>query len=530
MGELWLNGISYSGGGGGTASDVEYDNTDSGLSADNVQDAIDEIKESISDDIISVLIDKGTLVPDSYVKTDGDFAAYGGWSRTGYIKKEKWITVKLNTSTNYGAFYDENYEFVARAQFTENTAIDVPKLAKYIAISSTTSAMSTLVITATMGGLEYNVKNEVKKVSDVVITNKVINPSGIINNAFIDGDGNQLESSDWVCTNYLDLPYDEVSDIIVHGTFYGIAGCAIYNENKTLILAINGSNVSTYGGQAGSRLQSIVIPYQRGMRYIRISASKSYYSELTDLYVSGNTLAGAFERIFNLDEEVKEISANISTTIANSKVLVIGDSISADAYGNYTKWVTDLKNEGFLPSDTLNSSQHATGFVARYNSQANDFITRLEAIDNPSQYDLVIVFGGINDYIQNIPMGSESGTDYDVSFKPAVNHFFDYLIQNFTQARLCVLLPLRNYQNWVNSEGHTQQEYGQYINTVAKKYCLPVLNLTEDSGFCPYISTFSDMWTFIPEGYQTGDGVHPNEEYERRFLAPMIKRFLQGLM
>ena len=36
------------GGGGGSASDVTYDNTDSGLSATNVQDAIDEVVTEVS--------------------------------------------------------------------------------------------------------------------------------------------------------------------------------------------------------------------------------------------------------------------------------------------------------------------------------------------------------------------------------------------------------------------------------------------------------------------------------------------------
>lgn len=495
-----------------------------------VGEAVADLKSAISNDIVSVTVNKGTLVADSYVKDNGDFVSYVGWSRTGYLSCKNLLTVKLNASTNYCAFYDSNKTFVARAQFTADTAIDVPSLAEYIVISGTTVRMATVTITATMGGLEYRLQNEIKNVADTVITKKEINPSAVIDNMLIYKTGVAIESSDWVCTDYLDLPYDEVSSIIVHGSFYGDAGCAIYGADKNLILAVLGNNCSTYGGQATSNLQSVIIPYQSGMRYIRIGAYKTKYSALTDIYVLGNTLAGSFERIFDVEEDVKELQSNISTTIASSKVLVIGDSISADAYGSYSKWVTVLKNQGFFPADTLNSSQHATGFVARYNNQANDFITRLEAISNPSQYDLVVVFGGINDYIQNIPMGSESGTDYTVSFKPAVNKFFDYLIQNFTQARLCVLLPLRTYQTWANSEGNYQQDYSDYIKKVAKSYCLPILNLTEDSGFCPFISTFSDMWTLQPQGYQSHDGTHPNEEYEEKYLAPMIKGFLQGLM
>lgn len=215
-----------------------------------------------------------------------------------------------------------------------------------------------------------------------------------------------------------------------------------------------------------------------------------------------------------------------------NKILVIGDSISTDAYGTYTKWVSVLINDGFFPTNTTNNSVSATGFVAKYTGDDpeadNDFITRLASVENKSDYDLVIVFGGINDYIQSVPLG-ESGSDDTVYFKPAVDSFFSYLVNNFTQARIAVLSPLRTYNIYANTGGIKQEEYAAYIRDVAKSYCLPVLNLTEESGFCPFVDTFKEMWTLIPNGYNTADGVHPNAEYQKKYLAPMIRRFLENL-
>ena len=56
-----------------------------------------------------------------------------------------------------------------------------------------------------------------------------------------------------------------------------------------------------------------------------------------------------------------------------------------------------------------------------------------------------------------------------------------------------------------------------------------MLNLTEESGFCPFVETFRNRWTLIPSGYTAADGVHPNREYQQQYLAPLIKGFLQGL-
>lgn len=225
-----------------------------------------------------------------------------------------------------------------------------------------------------------------------------------------------------------------------------------------------------------------------------------------------------------------EVIVRLTVAVAAfEKVLVIGDSISADYYGSYPKWVTMLIEEGFFPANTTNDSIHATGFVAEYTAEGdvdNNFLSRIETVADKDTYDLVVVFGGINDYIQNVPMG-ESGGDKAANFVPAVDHFFAYLVDNFPQAKIAVLSPLRTYNTNANTAGHFQTEYADYIRQAAKSYCLPVLNLTEDSGFCPFNETFKAMWTLIPEGYEDADGVHPNEEYQKKFLAPMIRNFLE---
>ena len=267
---------------------------------------------------------------------------------------------------------------------------------------------------------------------------------------------------------------------------------------------------------------------------------KSYISQYVDSYYQYGEYDTSFiskihqEKIKVLEDKNKVLEDKVNSitktgeNLIDKKVLVIGDSISTDDYGNYKKWVTHLIEEGFFnKANVTNSSFHATGFVADYiegDYHSGTFIERLTKITEKEIYDLVIIFGGINDFIdprQNIEW---------TMFTGAVDNFFEYLINNFTQARICVLRPLRTYNIYPNK--HTkklQQEYSEYINTVAKKYCLPVLNLTEDSGFCPFVDSFNKKWTLIPKGFNSNDGVHPNEQYEKEFLAPMIKKFLLSL-
>ncbi len=110
-----------------------------------------------------------------------------------------------------------------------------------------------------------------------------------------------------------------------------------------------------------------------------------------------------------------------------------------------------------------------------------------------------------------------------------MDYFFTYLIQNFTQARIAVLSPLRTYNVYKNTAGVYRTAYADYIRSVAKSYCLPVLNLTEESGFCPFVEAFRNRWTLIPSGYTAADGVHPNRVSAAVPRSPIKKGFLQGL-
>ena len=260
---------------------------------------------------------------------------------------------------------------------------------------------------------------------------------------------------------------------------------------------------------------------------------------------AGKKTWGEISADWSVDFEFDEVAVNFSwgwdsvgtqTIVRMSvmaarfeKVLVIGDSISADYYGNYDKWVTLLVNEGFFPAGTVNDSIHATGFVAEYTAEGdvdNNFVHRIQNVGDKDSFDLVVVFGGINDFIQGVPMG-ESGGDKTAAFVPAVEYFFSYLMNQFTKARIVVLTPLRTKELGTNTAGQVQTEYAEVIRQTAKNYCLPVLNLTEESGFCPYLESFRNQWTLVPAGYSEADGVHPNGEYQKLFLAPMIRGFLQ---
>ena len=350
---------------------------------------------------------------------------------------------------------------------------------------------------------------------------RAVKTTEVIDGYLLTRSGSIAASNQWEMTDY--IPVYPSNSLTVVCYIYGNGAVVFYDADKNVLFGIDGNNASDYGTTASSNAYKTVnISDASNIAFVRFSVWKNY-KRATGCSAS---------YVVPWKDHAEKLLGDNGETYTDKKVLVIGDSISADAYGSYKKWVTNLIKKGkFEETNVTNSSQHATGFVATSNGSYPNFITRMEAIADKSTYDLVVVFGGINDFIQNVPLGGESGeTDKTVYFKPAVDYFFDYLVNNFTQARICVLLPLRNYNVYPNTAGNKQEVYSQYIHDVAKSYCLPVLNLTEESGFCPFIDSFKQMWTLIPSGYTAPDGTHPNAEYEKKYLAPMIWKFISGLI
>lgn len=352
----------------------------------------------------------------------------------------------------------------------------------------------------------------------------LINPSTIVDNSYIIGaTGIRGESTGFKSSDYVLL--ESGKTYYVGGFYFGSAVYyAFYSDRSESAFISNPDATVT----SDSNSHAIVVVGESDI-YARFSALKTvtnqYISSYVDYYVP-------YSGPITMQEMV-------TPKCRFRKVLVLGDSISTDNYGDYKKWVTDLIDEGFLPADTVNSSQHASGFVARYNDQPNDFITRLTGISNPETYDLVITFGGINDANKLVPMGTDSDTDYLTYFGAAVRYYYKYLCTNFINARIATLLPLPcSTQNRESSVIGVQYTYSDYQKSVCEAYSLPVLDLTNHSGFYPDANkpgidyyaaqAFRNRWT-LQVGEWEPDGIHPTEEYEKKFLAPMIKSFIETL-
>lgn len=258
-------------------------------------------------------------------------------------------------------------------------------------------------------------------------------------------------------------------------------------------------------------------------------------------------------------------------SIANKNILVVADSISTGSssaklssinmpsYGGYEKWVDILISYGFFGRKTINCSQHATGFVAK-NGESDwinnsDFLSRVKYFVNngtikPDTIDIIIVFGGINDFKLPCELG-DFGEGDTSKFIPALEAFYEYIFENFPKAKIVCCTPTKcavevgktewsTVTNWAQDTGFIAEEnslrikfdqYCEAIKNVAKKYSIPVIDLAYESGFVPLNKANRDKWSFIfnEQASIPTDGIHPNFDYQKNILAPFIFGYLNKM-
>ena len=210
------------------------------------------------------------------------------------------------------------------------------------------------------------------------------------------------------------------------------------------------------------------------------------------------------------------------------KFLFLGDSITAGVGAsneNNVYWKLLERNDGCIVKGYgISGTRIANQQMETQNTLNLYFRTRLAEMDNDA--DVVVVFGGTNDYGHgDAAMGSFSDRTDD-TFYGALHNLYQDLINKYPTARIVILTPLHrlNENNYYNENGircvGTLSDYVEKIKEVAKYYSFPVLDLYSLSGFQPDIECNKNL--YLP------DGLHPSDlGYER--IYNLLKEFLKSL-
>lgn len=213
--------------------------------------------------------------------------------------------------------------------------------------------------------------------------------------------------------------------------------------------------------------------------------------------------------------------------IENIKINFLGDSITEGhgTTGDNKKFVSVISEKYGLVC--RNYGIGGTRIAKQINeilgiSYDSDFCSRAMNMDNDA--DVIVVFGGTNDYCHgDAPLG-EFGDRGSSTFYGALHTLYTSLIEKYPESRIVVLTPLHRTDEDVIYTDNKQQPkttlkgYVEIIKEVAEYYSLPVLDLFANSGLQPIVPIIKEK--YIP------DGLHPNDE-GHLILAEKIINFLK---
>lgn len=211
--------------------------------------------------------------------------------------------------------------------------------------------------------------------------------------------------------------------------------------------------------------------------------------------------------------------------LKGKKIVFLGDSITegvGTSSQEHTFWKvferrTGAECFGYGIGGTRIAMQH----VVPSENPAWDLYFGSRVEEMRPDADVVVVFGGTNDFGHgDAPLGEMSDRDEETFFG-ALHSLFLKLINKYPEAQLVVMTPLHRA-----SESDTRfserglrrvgslETYVNAISQVAAFYGIPVLDLFRTSGLQPLVPVLKEK--YMP------DGLHPNDAGHEKIAEKLI--------
>lgn len=147
----------------------------------------------------------------------------------------------------------------------------------------------------------------------------------------------------------------------------------------------------------------------------------------------------------------------------------------------------------------------------------------LRAPDMDKDADIVVVFGGTNDYGHaTIPLGSLENQDIE-TFYGGVHNLCQYLIKEYTGKTIVFMTPIHRMEEKAFSWSNRSCDLVHFIRAireVCEYYSIPVLDMYKESGMYGNMQVWCDK--YMP------DGLHPND-LGHEIMAHKLQKFLENL-
>ena len=214
------------------------------------------------------------------------------------------------------------------------------------------------------------------------------------------------------------------------------------------------------------------------------------------------------------------------------KVTCLGDSITQGDSGEggiIPSYVPKMQK--WLQTSPTNAGLCGSKITDVQGDNTASFVDRL---DNIKDQDVITIFGGINDFQWDAPLGKMSDSaDTTSTFYGALKHIIVTLSRQNPKAKLMFITPMKTikfkYHTFddsgnlmKNGNGNTQLDFVDAIKQVADYYSIPVLDMYSCSNYSPYLPSQVGHDNF------TADGLHPTAHgYER--IAHTIAEAINNL-
>ena len=218
---------------------------------------------------------------------------------------------------------------------------------------------------------------------------------------------------------------------------------------------------------------------------------------------------------------------NSELEFSGKKITCIGDSITSGGNSGINNKIIG-KYTDYLPKLTgaeISNAGYSGSHIAKQTDSTDSFVDRASAVKNQ---DAVLIFGGINDFCFNSPLGDANSTDV-TTFYGALKSVIDTVLSNNAEAQLLLVTPYKTkqYGGTYSQDGSlrkndvsaTEEQYVNAIKEVGSYYSIPVLDLYNSGNFNAS-GKQSDLLTV--------DGLHPSDKGAQR-LAKTIAHAINNL-
>lgn len=198
----------------------------------------------------------------------------------------------------------------------------------------------------------------------------------------------------------------------------------------------------------------------------------------------------------------------------------LGDSITFGVNNDGVSWADMLAE--LIPFRAVRKYGVCGSTISRYAGRNDSFCERYAGMT--SDYDLLILFGGVNDFNHSLPLGNMESREQNMFYGALHEIITGLFLKQPTSEILCVT-PIKSfciekgYPHWnkKNEAGYKLVDYRNAIIDIAEYYSIPVLDLFMTSGMTPDHEAIKQIYL--------SDGLHPTKEGYQR-IARKIAAFI----